>query len=257
MSPARVAAIVPARMASSRFPGKPLVAFHGLPMVEHVRRRAVLSGTFSDVVVATCDDEIARVVGSYGGRVIMTSDEHPSATDRVAEAGEHLDCTHVVNLQGDELLVLPEDLARMAGAISAAPGTAAWNAVGRVDSADELSDPSFVKCVLSRSGRILHCTRDLSALPVKPPYEPVRKILGVLGFERSFLAGYRDLPRGPLELAESIDQCRPIENDVPLHAVEFRGGYIGINYPREAADAERYLVDDPLQREALDALLKL
>ena len=116
-----VAAIIPARMGSSRFPGKPLIKVRGLPMVEHVRRRAVLSRVFSAVVVATCDREIADAVEGFGGTVIMTSAAHQAATDRVAEAMTHLDCTHVVNVQGDELLVLPIDLARMVGAMTATP----------------------------------------------------------------------------------------------------------------------------------------
>ncbi|MDP3768387.1 MAG: NTP transferase domain-containing protein, partial [Dehalococcoidia bacterium] len=110
MATTKIAAIIPARMASSRFPGKPLLDVRGLPMVEHVRRRAELCGRFSDVVVATCDWEIAAAVERFGGRCVMTSASHPGATDRVAEAAAALDCTHVVNVQGDELLILPEDL---------------------------------------------------------------------------------------------------------------------------------------------------
>ena len=106
----RVAAIIPARMASSRLPGKPLLDIAGLPMIEHVRRRARRCRRFVEVVVATCDQEIAQAVKRYGGDVIMTSATHPAASDRVAEAMRHLDCTHVVNVQGDEILVLPEDL---------------------------------------------------------------------------------------------------------------------------------------------------
>src|SRR5688572_2197960 len=125
----RAAAIIPARMGSTRFPGKPLLDFRGVPMVEHVRRRAVLAGVFSDVVVATCDEPIAEAVKKYGGRVIMTADTHVAATDRVAEAMQHIDCTHVVNLQGDEILVLPEDLSRLVKTIESRSGVSAFNAI--------------------------------------------------------------------------------------------------------------------------------
>ncbi len=98
----RIAAVIPARMRSSRFPGKALLSVRGLPMIEHVRRRTLLSGVFSEVVVATCDREIADVIVGYGGRVIMPAPTHPGALGRVAEAIEQLEATHVVNVQGDE-----------------------------------------------------------------------------------------------------------------------------------------------------------
>lgn len=167
MSDVRVAAIIPARMGSTRFPGKPLLMIRGLPMVEHVRRRALLSKAFCSVVVATCDGEIADAVERYGGEILMTSPLHQAATDRVAEAMAKMECSHIVNLQGDEILVLPEDLARMASAIAAAPETAAWNAIAPIERRDELSDRSIVKCVVSRSNRILFCARDFSSLPVE------------------------------------------------------------------------------------------
>src|SRR3990172_2252604 len=98
-------------MASSRFPGKPLLKIRGLAMVEHVRRRTLLCKELSEVIVATCDSAIASVVKGYGGKALMTSPSHPGALDRVAEAAGYVDCTHVVNVQGDQVLVLPEDIA--------------------------------------------------------------------------------------------------------------------------------------------------
>lgn len=254
----RIAAIIPARMGSSRFPGKPLLVFHGLPMVEHVRRRAVLSGAFADVVVATCDREIAGAVEQFGGVVVMTAATHEAATDRVAEAMQHLDCTHVVNVQGDEILVLPQDLGAMAAAIRADPAVPAWNALAAIEEAAELKDRSIVKCVVSTTNRVLFCSRDFSALPRRNgSFEPVRKILGILAYERGFLARYSQLPRTPLELAESIDQSRIVENDVPLRGVPFTRGYAGINEPREVTIVERALDADPLQRWALAQVLSI
>ena len=97
-------------MASNRYPGKPLIKIENLPMIEHVRRRTLMCEEFSDVVVATCDLEIQKTVEAFSGDVIMTSNDHIMASDRVAEAVEHLDCTHVINVQGDEILILPEVL---------------------------------------------------------------------------------------------------------------------------------------------------
>ena len=248
----RVAAIIPARLASGRFPGKPLLDIRGLPMVEHVRRRSVLCRKFTDVVVATCDREIASVVERFGGRVVMTSAAHPGATDRVAEAATHLDCTHVVNVQGDEILVLPEHLERMAEAIEAAPNEQAWNALGRIGSLGELSDPSIVKCVVSLAGRVLYCARNFPPMIAGDHLQgPVRKVLGLLGFHRAFLARYPAMPRTPLELQEGIDQSRIIEHDIVLQGVELPVGYPGINEPRDVALVERYLDEDPAQQAVL------
>lgn len=254
--PARVAAVIPARMASTRFPGKPLLEILGLPMIEHVRRRALLCRAFSEVAVATCDEEIACVVRDHGGRVIMTSPGHPAATDRVSEAARSIDCTHVVNVQGDEVLILPGDLERLVRAMESHPEGPAWNAIAPLESAAELSDPSIVKCAVSRSGRILFCSRDFSCL--RPALGagggPVRKILGILACRKDFLVRYLQLPRTPLEIAESIDQSRILEHDIPLIGVPFPKGYPGINERREVEAVQGLLSEDPLQQAALEEI---
>lgn len=255
--PLRIAAIIPARMASSRLPGKPLLTLQGLPMIEHVRRRALLCQEFAEVVVATCDREIAEAVARYGGRAIMTSPAHPGATDRVAEAMQQLECTHAVNLQGDEILVLPSDLDRLVDAMRADPIIPAWNALARIEHAGELSDRAAVKCVISISGRVLVCARDFSqaGLTVESRFEPVRRILGVMGFRRDFLERYGKMARTGLELAEAIDQSRIIEHDVVLQGMEFSRGYPGLNERREIEIIERYLTTDPAQQTVLEAIV--
>ena len=274
----RVATVIPARMASSRFPGKPLLEVRGLPMIEHVRRRALLCRRFSEETVATCDEEIAAVVRGYGGKVVMTSPAHPAATDRVAEAARSIDCTHVVNVQGDEILVLPADLEKMVQAMEKSPHVPAWNAVAPIERSSELGDRSVVKCALSRSGRILFCARDFSLLGTQCPiptagpdtarhnpsasdlhgtqrFEPVHMILGILGYRRDFLERYGALPRTPLEVAESIDQSRILEHDAEMRSVPFSKGYIGINEQREVDVVGACLHSDPRQQEILRQVL--
>ena len=168
----------------------------------------------------------------------------------------HLDATHIVNVQGDEILVLPEDLERLVAAIEAAPSGVAWNAIARLEATAELSDHAIVKCVVSRSNRILYCSRDFSHLPLRATGQgAVRWILGILAYSRSFLEQYGKLERTPLELAESIDQSRIIEHDVTLQGVEFSKGYPGINEPREIAPVEAYLRDDARQQAVLTRIL--
>lgn len=226
-------------------------------MVEHVRRRALLAKGFCCVVVATCDRSIAEAVEHFGGQVVMTSAAHPAATDRVAEAARHLECTHVVNVQGDEILVLPSDLEKMLRAMEKNPDLPAWNGVAPLVDPKELTDPSVVKCAVSRSGRILFCSRVFSGgrLGNPLPRTPLRRVLGILGYRKEFLDRYGTLSRTPLETAESIDQSRIIEHDFPLQSVEFSNGYPGINEPREIEMVHTVLREDPLQETVLKEVL--
>lgn len=254
----KIAALIPARMASSRFPGKPLLDVAGLPMVEHVRRRALLCPEFSDVAVATCDREIADVVQKFGGRVILTSDKHRVATERLVEAMEKLDCTHVVNVQGDEMLILPSDLTRMARAIQARPENLVWNAVAPVDTAEELTDTSWVKCALTRENRFLFCARNFSFLPFKGTcFEPVYKVIGILAYHRLFLSRFHEFEPTPIEKMESIEQLRFLEYGIPIEAVPFEKGFVGVNVPREAEMVQKILKEDPTQKEILQKILEL
>jgi 3-deoxy-manno-octulosonate cytidylyltransferase (CMP-KDO synthetase) len=251
MTDIKIAAVIPARMASTRYPGKPLIEIQGLPMIEHVRRRALLCGGFSEVVVATCDTEILEAVETFGGRVIMTSKEHIMASDRVAEAALNLDCTHVINVQGDEILVMPDDLSKMLESIHAHPDGQYWNAIARIEKPEELADTAIVKCIVSNSGKILYCARDFTHLNLNNTFEPVRKILGILGYTRESLLAFSKLRRTPLESTQSIDQSRIIEHEIPLLAVPFEKGYPGINDSREEKMVRNFFQTDPIQKSVL------
>ena len=255
MREVKVGAIIPARMASSRYPGKPLVEIKGLPMIEHVRRRTLMCEEFSDVVVATCDLEIQKTVEAFGGNVIMTSNDHIMASDRVAEAVESLDCTHVINVQGDEILILPEDLSKIVGAINSSPENMYWNATAPIKNAAELSDTSIVKCVLAANDKIMYCARNFSSLSLNNDFEPLRKILGILGYSLESIMNYKDLPRTPIEVSQSIDQSRIIENNLELCSVSFSAGYPGINEPREAEIVKTILKTDNRQKRVLNSIL--
>ena len=255
----RVIAVIPARMASSRFPGKPLKEIYGLPMVEHVRRRAELSGAFSEVLVATCDEEIFRAVRRHGGRAVMTSPNHEAATDRVWEAAGAESSTHVVNVQGDEMLILPQDLERMVSEIRRRPEIPAWNAVGPIKNEKTLRDRSVVKCFISRTGRIFFCSREIPLCywTGVESFEPLRCLLGVLAYRLDYLQCYAKLSRTPLEQADSIDQFRILEQDGLLQSVSFGQAYLGVNFPEELEEAERILASDTAQRDVLKKILEL
>lgn len=247
----KIAAVIPARMASTRFPGKPLISIQGLAIIEHVRRRVLLCKGFSDVVVATCDREIYDCVTSFGGRVVMTSAKHQVATERVIEAVKEMDCTHVINVQGDEVLVLPSNLDAMIAAIQARPENKAWNAVARLEKAEDLQDRSIVKCLLSQTKQMLYCSRSFSHLPL----ESIYWVIGLLGYSRKFLEEFQKLSKTPLEQLEFIEQLRLLENDIPIASVLFKKAYPGINEPREVTLVQKYLKEDSLQREVLKKIL--
>lgn len=248
----KIVAVIPAHMASVRFPGKILFPFHGLPMIEHVRRRALLSQAVSDVIVATCDEEIASAIRGFGGKVVMTADTHKNGTTRVAEAVKDVDCTHVILLQGDEPLLLPRHVGALADAMWANPDGDAWNATGPIESAEELDRHSFVKCAVSQSGRIMHCFR---RTPGYSSFEQqqafVRKILGIIAYRKEFLMKVTTLRSAPVELAEFIEQMRILENDYSLQSVPVVPSLPSVNEPHEADVVLEYIRQDPEQKALL------
>lgn len=251
-----IVAVIPARLASTRFPRKALYPIHGLPMVEHVRRRALLSEAASEVFVATCDEEIADTVRSYGGRVIMTSADHINGTTRVAEAVADINCTHVMLLQGDEPLLLPRHLDVLAGAIKAAPDVPAWNVIGSIDAVEELDRASFVKCSVATSGNIIYCYR---RSPCYSSFEAqqtfVKKLLGIMAYQKDFLLRLTKLPPSRIEKSESIEQLRILENGYELQSLLVSPSLPSINEPHELDAVLDCLRSDAEQCKLLEEIL--
>jgi len=253
----KIVGVIPARLASIRFPRKILFGLHGLPMIEHVRRRALLSDSLSEVFVATCDLEIASTVRKHGGQVIMTSNKHQSGTSRVAEAAERLDCTHIVLLQGDEPLLLPRHVDLLAKSITAQPDGDAWNAIAELGNSDELDRPSFVKCVVSQSNRVIHCFR---RSPGYSSFEEqkcfTKKILGFMAFRKNFLLKLTSLDNTLVESAESIEQMRIIEHDYILNSVLVNPSLPSINEPHEAEVVLEYMRTNEEQIRLLERITR-
>ena len=252
----KIVAVIPAHLASVRFPRKILYPFHGLPMIEHVRRRALLSDAISDVIIATCDNEIADAVHKYGGSVIMTANTHTNGTTRVAEATTKIDCTHVMLLQGDEPLLLPRHLDICAQAIEADPTGDAWNATGPIEHENELDRHSFVKCAVARSGRIMYCFR---RSPSFSDYEKqktyIRKILGIIAYRKDFLIHLTSLPPSLVEQVDLIEQMRIIENGYSLQSVPVSPSLPSVNEPEESDIVLDYIQENQEQQELLEKIL--
>ncbi|RYD84783.1 MAG: 3-deoxy-manno-octulosonate cytidylyltransferase [Verrucomicrobiaceae bacterium] len=252
----RVVAIIPARLASTRFPRKVLHPFHGLAMIEHVRRRALLVDGLDDVLVATCDQEIADLVEGSGGKVVMTSTAHLNGTSRAAEVSANLDCSHVLLLQGDEPLLLPRHVEAMLSAIKGNPDGDAWNATAPILEADELDRHSFVKCSIGYDDRILYgFRRSPSVAPFEDQVNYIRKVLGIIAFRREVLAELAEAPVSIVERYESIEQMRVLDARRTLYSVAVEESLPSVNEPYEAEEVLEYIRSAPEQKQLLDRIL--
>ena len=253
----KITAVIPAHLASIRFPRKILFPFYELPMIEHVRRRALMSQAIGKIYVATCDREIFDVVKGHGGDVIMTDNSHSNGTSRVAEAISKIDCTHVILLQGDEPLLLPRHVDAMANAILDNPEGDAWNATGPIESPDELDRHSFVKCSVGTGNHIIQCFR---RTPFFCDYERqilfTRKILGIIAYRKEFLLQLMASEESPIEKAELIEQMRIIENGYNLISVQVSPSLPSVNEPEEAEIVKNYIKHNPGQQNLLDCVLE-
>lgn len=252
----RIVAVIPSHLASVRFPGKILFPFHGLPMIEHVRRRALMCEGLAAVHVATCDARIAETVEASGGDVIWTSAEHRNGTSRTAEAIAQIDCTHVLLIQGDEPLLLPRHVERMIMAIKAAPHGDAWNATGPIDEPEELDRHSFVKCAVSSGNRIIYgFRRSPSTAAFGDQQSYIRKILGLIAFRREYLIEIAACPPSRVEQLEFIEQMRIIETGGNLTSVPVGESLPSVNEPHEADIVLDYVRKSPEQAVLLEKAL--
>jgi 3-deoxy-manno-octulosonate cytidylyltransferase (CMP-KDO synthetase) len=235
-------------MAATRFPGKPLAMIAGLPMIEHVRRRALMCPLLDEVVVATCDEEILRVVTSHGGKAVMTADTHVRCTDRIAEACLGVEADIVVNLQGDEPLVMPEMLQKAAQPLVDDPSLPAANLVSPIVDDAEFNDPNAPKVVTNLAGDIIYISREPIPSVKKAERTDFKKLkqLGIIAFRSDFLQTFTQLEPTPLEIIESVDMNRALEHGYRVKAVEVTGRMIGVDLPGDVARVEALLAGDPL-----------
>jgi len=217
----RVTAVIPARMGSSRFPGKPLKKILGLPMVEHVRRRALLCKSVDEVIVATCDDEIMTAIAGYGGKAVMTKDTHERCTDRVEEAVQNDSSDIVVILQGDEPLLVAEVIDHLIAPLKQDPEILCANLVSIIHDQKDLADPDIVKAVIDQKGNVLCFSR--AGIPYHRTEAdcPIYRQTGLSAFRKSFLQKFSKLSPTPLEIIESVDFMRILEHGYPIRAGKY------------------------------------
>lgn len=248
--------VIPGHLASVRFPRKILFEIHGLPMIEHVRRRALMSQSLARVIVATCDEEVASVIRHFGGDVVMTAATHRNGTTRVAEAVQNLDCSHVIILQGDEPLLLPRHIDTMVEAMRCDPDVFAWNGTGPIEIPDELDRHSFVKCAVSQRGMVMYCFR---RSPCFSSFEHqksfIRKILGIISYRKDSLASFAKANSTPVEECEFIEQMRLIEYGYSLASVSLEPSLPSVNEPHEVDVVLDHLRNNAEQSEILRSVL--
>jgi 3-deoxy-manno-octulosonate cytidylyltransferase (CMP-KDO synthetase) len=235
----RSVVVIPARYGSTRFPGKVLALLAGKPIVRWAYERAVLSGA-DEVLVATDDLRVARVVESFGGRVAMTSPDHPSGTDRVREAVQGLDVGIVINLQGDEPFVPPEVIARLIDIMKKDESLGmATVAVPRLRSEIE-HQPNIVKVVFDERNRALYFSRSMIPfLRTGGTETSAYHHWGIYAFRRSVLDQFVSLPQGRLERCEMLEQLRALENGISIHVLVSDEKVVGIDTPDDLREAER------------------
>lgn len=244
----KIVAIIPARMAATRFPGKPLAAILGLPMIEHVRRRVSMCNDLDEVIVATCDEEIRDVVEAAGGRVIMTADTHERCTDRIAEALSKVKADVVINVQGDEPLVMPEMMNEVVRPLLDDKELPSVNLVTRIVDTKEFENPNAPKVVTNRFGDLLYISREPIPSRKKADSNDYVKLkqLGIIAFRSDFLQLFTKLEPTPLEKIESVDMMRAVEHGYRVKIVETKGRLIGVDMPEDIKRVEKLLVADPL-----------
>jgi 3-deoxy-manno-octulosonate cytidylyltransferase (CMP-KDO synthetase) len=244
-----IVGIIPARYASTRLPGKPLLADTGRPLITHVMDAAKRATRLTRIIVATDDLRILEAVRAHGGEAVMTRADHPSGTDRVAEVAAAIDDAEIiVNLQGDEPEVAGATLDMVAALLLDDPGVPMATIATPIRDADVYHDPSCVKVVRSLSGRALYFSRSPIPYVRDGGYQPSAAFLhlGLYAYRRDFLLGLAKLPPSPLEGLEKLEQLRVLEAGYPIAVGIVDEPSVGIDTPEDYSRfVERWRLGNP------------
>ena len=250
----KIVAVLPARMGSTRFPGKPLAPILGRPMIEHVYRRTAMCPVLDDVFVATCDQQIMDAVNTFGGKAIITSSSHQRASDRVAEAAENFSADIIIMVQGDEPMTYPEMIeASVAPLCNGDEQIACVNLTARIQTEEEFADPNTIKVVMDTDGFAVYMSREPIPTRHIQPFEQLAtfKQVCIIPFTAASLHEFIRLPPTALEVAESIDMLRFIEHGRRVKMVQTAYVTHAVDTPDDLKRVEELLQKDSLIKEYL------
>ena len=254
----KLVTIIPAHLASIRLPRKILMPIQGIPMIEHVRRRAKLSKKINKIFVATGDLKIKNCVESFGGEVLITKKKHMNGTSRASEAVKNIDCTHVLLLQGDEPLILPRHIDFFLKQISNDNLNDAWNSTANLKSKRELDISSFVKCAVNQNDQIIYLFRKSPAYSnFNYQKKYIKKILGIICFKKNVLINLMNKKKSKIALYQSIEQMRLIENSYKVKSILLDKPLPSINVPGDLKKVLTELKNNKEQHNTLNKILKI
>lgn len=234
-----ILAVIPARYDSQRFPGKPLVMIEDRPMVQWVYEAAMRCTTFSKVVVATDSQLVADCVREFGGAVEMTSSDHQTGTDRVAEVAQRYpQMQAIANVQGDQPFVTAEMLTQLVAPYLEGKSPDMTTLACPLEQESDYFNPNVVKVLCDRHNRALYFSRSPIPYYRNPGPAPVFHHLGLYAFRRDFLANYAELPPTPLEQCEGLEQLRVLENGGSIYVCQTQKAVIEINTPADLVQAQ-------------------
>ncbi len=252
----KAAAIIPARWASTRFPGKPLAQIKNKPMIQWVVEQAQKASRISEVIVATDDARILEAVTGFGGTAVMTSADHATGSDRIADVASGLNCDIVVNVQGDEPLIPPENIDQVVGCLDRDPSLTVATLMMPIHDRDEIIDPDVVKVTTDQKGRALYFSRapipfhrdewksgspeDISKSK-EQGMSQVFKHIGLYAYTRSFLLELSRMKPTPLERLEKLEQLRILENGYPIQVEITEKQSLGVDHINDLEKVERFL----------------
>jgi len=245
--------MIPARMASTRFPDKPMAIINGIPMIGHVYYRCKMCALLTNVYVATCDREVFNYIESIGGKAVMTADTHERASDRCAEGmlkiehetGKPTDILAMI--QGDEPMVHPEMITEALQPMIDDPNVMITNLLGQIASQEEFEDPNQVKVVTDLAGNALYFSRE--PIPSRKKYSeqvPMFKQVPIIPFRRNFLIEYNNMAQTPLEIIESVDMMRIVENGIKIKMVKTKYETHAVDTAADLQHVEELMKEDPL-----------
>jgi len=251
----KIICIIPARYASSRFPGKPLAKIAGFPMIEWVYKRALRVEEFSEVIVATDDQRIYDTVNSYGGKAVLTPENLPSGTDRVALVASNIEADVVVNLQGDEPLVSPRLLSQVCIPYNE-ENVVMTTPIKRITNNNELKDPNLVRVVVDKNWDALYFSRSIIPFYRDAPekewfyhYDYFVHI-GIYAYRKDFLLNLARLAPGKLERIEKLEQLRVLENGYKIRTILTEYESQSVDTEKDLRKVEKYIKENHIEVES-------